>query len=34
MQVLIDKEGIVRDVKTGFNPRMASQLRAQIERLR
>ncbi len=34
MQVLIDKEGIVRDIKTGFSPSMMSQLRAEIERLR
>jgi len=34
MQVLIDKEGIVRDIKTGFSPSMLSQLRAEIERLR
>ena len=33
MQVLIDKEGIVRDIKTGFSPTMAGQLRAEIERL-
>jgi thiol-disulfide isomerase/thioredoxin len=34
MQVLIDKTGIVRDIKTGFDPRMLPQLRAEIERLR
>lgn len=34
MQVLIDKEGIIRDIKTGFSPSMISQLRAEIERLR
>ena len=34
MQVLIDKEGIVRDIKTGFSPSILSQLRAEIERLR
>ena len=31
---LIDKNGIVRHVQAGYSPRMASQLRAQIERLR
>jgi thiol-disulfide isomerase/thioredoxin len=34
MQVLIDKEGIVRDIMTGFNPRMAARLRSEIEKLR
>jgi thiol-disulfide isomerase/thioredoxin len=34
MQVLIDKEGIVRDVKNGFHPRMISQLRAEVAQLR
>jgi len=34
MQVLIDRSGIVRDIKTGFNPKMISQFRAEIERLR
>ena len=34
MQVLIDKTGIVRDIKTGFSPSMVPQLRAEIERLR
>jgi len=34
MQFLIDKNGIVRHVQMGYSPRMASQLRAQIERLR
>ena len=34
MQVLIDKEGIVRHIQIGFSPRMTSQLRAQIEQLR
>jgi len=34
MQVLIDKAGIVRHIQIGFNPRMASQFRAQIEQLR
>ena len=33
MQVLIDKEGIVRDIKTGFSPTMISQLRSEIARL-
>jgi thiol-disulfide isomerase/thioredoxin len=31
MQVLIDKEGIVRDVKTGFSPRLEQQLRQRIQ---
>jgi thiol-disulfide isomerase/thioredoxin len=34
MQVLIDKAGIVRNIKIGFNPSMASPLRAEIEALR
>lgn len=34
MQFLIDKTGIVRHIQIGYSPRMASQLRAQIERLR
>jgi thiol-disulfide isomerase/thioredoxin len=35
MQVLIDKQGIVRNVQMGFDPRTTiSQLRAQIEQLR
>ena len=34
MQVLIDGSGIVRDIKTGFNPKMIPQFRAEIERLR
>jgi len=34
MQVLIDKNGIVRHVQIGFSPRMSSQLRAAIEQLR
>jgi hypothetical protein len=33
MQILIDKNGIVRYVQLGFNPAMASQLRAEIEKL-
>jgi thiol-disulfide isomerase/thioredoxin len=33
MQVLIDKGGIVRDVLTGYNPRMAKKLREEIENL-
>jgi thiol-disulfide isomerase/thioredoxin len=31
MQVLIDKEGIVREVKTGFSPRLEQQLRQRIQ---
>jgi thiol-disulfide isomerase/thioredoxin len=34
MQFLIDKNGIVRHIQMGYKPQMASQLRAQIERLR
>jgi thiol-disulfide isomerase/thioredoxin len=34
MQILIDKNGITRYVQLGFNPRMASVLRAEIEKLR
>lgn len=34
MQVLIDKEGIVRHIQIGFSPRMAAQLRSQIESIR
>jgi thiol-disulfide isomerase/thioredoxin len=34
MHVLVDKDGIVRHVQIGFNPRMSSQLRAEIEKLR
>lgn len=34
MQVLIDKEGIVRDVRAGYNPSMVNMFRAQIERLK
>jgi thiol-disulfide isomerase/thioredoxin len=33
MQVLIDKEGIVRDIQIGFDPRVTSQLRAKIQNL-
>jgi len=34
MQVLIDKEGIVRHIQIGFEPRMATRLRSVIDRLR
>ncbi len=34
MQVLIDKDGVVRHVQIGFSPRMGDQLRGQIEQLR
>jgi len=34
MEVLIDKEGIVRHVQMGFGPNTLSQFRAEIERLR
>jgi thiol-disulfide isomerase/thioredoxin len=34
MQVLIDKEGIIRDVMTGFNPKMIARIRSEIEKLR
>lgn len=34
MHVLIDREGIVRHVQIGFSPRVADDLRRQIERLR
>jgi thiol-disulfide isomerase/thioredoxin len=34
MQVLVDQQGIVRHVQIGFSPRMSSQLRAEIEKLR
>jgi len=34
MQVIIDKKGIVRDIKVGFSPRMGEQLRQQLEQLR
>jgi cytochrome c biogenesis protein CcmG/thiol:disulfide interchange protein DsbE len=33
-QVVIDKEGVVRYIQTGFSPRMSSQLRAEIQKLR
>ncbi len=33
MQILIDKEGIVRDIQIGFNPRMAEKLRHEIAEL-
>ncbi len=33
MQVLIDKKGIVRDVKIGFSPRLTEQFRKQIAEL-
>jgi thiol-disulfide isomerase/thioredoxin len=33
MQVLIDREGIVRDIKTGVTPNTISQLRAEIDQL-
>jgi thiol-disulfide isomerase/thioredoxin len=34
MQVLVDKSGIVRHIQMGFSPRMSSQLRAEIDKLR
>jgi thiol-disulfide isomerase/thioredoxin len=34
MHVLIDREGIVRHVQIGFSPRVADDLRRQIEKLR
>ena len=34
MQVLIDKKGIIRDIKVGFSPRMGEQFRTQLEKLR
>jgi thiol-disulfide isomerase/thioredoxin len=34
MQVLIDKKGIIRDVKVGFSPSMGEQLRKQLDQLR
>ncbi len=34
MQVLIDKTGVVRDILTGYNPRMAKKLREEIANLR
>jgi cytochrome c biogenesis protein CcmG/thiol:disulfide interchange protein DsbE len=33
-QVVIDKEGVVRYIQTGFSARMSSQLRAEIQKLR
>lgn len=33
MQVLIDKEGIVRDVQVGFSPRLAEKLRDEVAKL-
>jgi len=34
MEVIIDKEGIVRHVQMGFGPNTLSQLRAEVKRLR
>jgi thiol-disulfide isomerase/thioredoxin len=34
MQVLIDREGIVRKVAVGFSSRLANQLRGEIEQIR
>lgn len=34
MHVLIDKSGIIRHVQLGYNPRMAAQLRSEIEKLK
>ncbi len=34
MQVLIDRQGIIRHVQVGVGPQMASQLRAEINKLR
>jgi thiol-disulfide isomerase/thioredoxin len=34
MQILIDREGILRHVQTGFDPGMSSQLRSEIEKMR
>ena len=34
MHVLIDKAGIVRNIQVGYDSRMATQLRTQIEKLR
>jgi thiol-disulfide isomerase/thioredoxin len=34
MQVVIDREGVVRYVKYGYSPQMGSELRREIERLR
>ena len=33
MQLLIDQNGIVRNITTGFDPRMGSQIRAEINSL-
>jgi cytochrome c biogenesis protein CcmG/thiol:disulfide interchange protein DsbE len=33
MQVLIDRNGIVRDIKTGFSPRTISELKEEINKL-
>jgi hypothetical protein len=34
LQILIDKQGIIRFIMAGYGPRMASQLRAEINKLR
>ncbi len=34
MQVLVDRNGIIRHIQVGFNPRMSSELRSVIENLR
>jgi thiol-disulfide isomerase/thioredoxin len=34
LQILIDKQGILRYVQAGYGPRMAAQLRAEINKLR
>jgi len=34
MQVLIDKKGIIRDIKVGFSPRLGDILRKQLDKLR
>jgi thiol-disulfide isomerase/thioredoxin len=33
MQILIDKQGIIREIKTGYSPNMAASLRRQIQAL-
>jgi len=33
MQVLIDRKGIVRDIKIGFSPKMGEQLKKQLDQL-
>jgi thiol-disulfide isomerase/thioredoxin len=33
MHVLVDRNGIIRHVQLGFDPRMASQLRTEIQKL-